>query len=200
MNLTDKKKTLKIIKTAASLLWWLVLLLLAALLVNIFAAKLSGRVPQVFGYSVMNIVSGSMEDEIPRGSYVLIKRVDAEEIKKGDVICFFSSDPNIYGIPNTHRVVEEPIVTDAGIEFVTRGDANPIPDGVTAKGDRLIGVYVKRLDGLTSFVKLLDGNTPIIIMGVLFVSIAAMFVYATLVGAKGEATPENKKEDTENKE
>ena len=200
MNLTDKKKTLKIIKTAASLLWWLVLLLLAALLVNIFAAKLSGRVPQVFGYSVMNIVSGSMEDEIPRGSYVLIKRVDAEEIKKGDVICFFSSDPNIYGIPNTHRVVEEPIVTDAGIEFVTRGDANPIPDGVTAKGDRLIGVYVKRLDGLTSFVKLLDGNTPIIIMGVLFVSIAAMFVYATLVGAKGEPTPENKKEDTENKE
>ena len=200
MNLTDKKKTLKIIKTAASLLWWLVLLLLAALLVNIFAAKLSGRVPQVFGYSVMNIVSGSMEDEIPRGSYVLIKRVDAEEIKKGDVICFFSSDPNIYGIPNTHRVVEEPIVTDEGIEFVTRGDANPIPDGVTAKGERLIGVYVKRLDGLTSFVKLLDGNTPIIIMGVLFVSIAAMFVYATLVGAKGEATPENKKEDTENKE
>ena len=192
MNLTDKKKTIKILKTVASALWWLVLVLLAALLVNIFAAKLSGRVPSVFGYSVMNIVSGSMEDEIPRGSYVLIKRTDPEKVKKDDVICFYSSDPSIYGIPNTHRVVSDPIVTDSGIEFVTKGDANPIADSVTAKGDRLIGVYVKRLDGLTSFTRIIDGSTPIVIMGVLFVAIAVMFVYATLTAAKDGADPEKK--------
>ena len=203
MNLTEKNKSIKTLKTVASALWWLVLVLLAALLVNIFAAKISGRVPKVFGYSVMNIVSGSMEDEIPRDSYILIKSADPEQIKRGDVICFFSTDPAIYGIPNTHRVVADPIVTESGIEFVTKGDANAIEDSVTAKGDRLIGIYVKRLDGLTSFAKMLEGSTPIVIIGILFVSIAFMFVYATLSEAKGapnEKTEPQKEDEKANNE
>ena len=187
MRISENKKTVKAIKRTVSAVWWIVLVLLVVLLVNIFGAKLTGNVPRVFGYSVMNIVSGSMEEEIPKGSYVLIKKVSPEEIEKDDIICFYSTDAKIYGMPNTHRVVEEPIVTDSGIEFITKGDANPINDTETAKGDRLIGVYVKNLDGLTAFANALSGNILIIVILCLQICIITMAVYAFALVKKNKS-------------
>ena len=155
----------KIIRAA----WWVLVILLVLLLVQVIGAKMQGKVPSVFGYSFVHIISGSMEDEIPRGSYILLKNVDASEVEKDDIICFYSSDPQIYGLPNTHRVVENPIVTEQGIEFVTRGDANAGNDKYHAMGDRLVGVYVKTLDTLTSFSEFLSGKTMIfVIIGLQF--------------------------------
>ena len=187
MNLIKKSKLF------LKILWWCVLVLLVLTLVNVFSAKLTGRVPSIFGYSVMNIVSGSMEEEIPRGSYILIKKTDPEQIKKGDIICFYSTDPQIYGIPNTHRVIEDPIVTENGIEFITKGDSSPKNDTETAKADRLIGVYVKRLDGLTSFSNALDGKTLFFVIIGIQVCMAGMFAYVTV-------KTKNKENKTENKE
>ena len=84
MIFAENKKGVKIIRRILSALWWIILLLLAFVLVNILGAKLSGRVPSIFGYSVINIVSGSMEDEIPKGSYILIKRISPEEVEKAE--------------------------------------------------------------------------------------------------------------------
>jgi signal peptidase len=163
MNTEVKVKKKNILKTVLSVLWWCAVVLLVLILVSVIGAKLTGKVPKVFGYSIINIVSGSMEDEIPKGSYILIKEVDAQKIKQGDVICFYSRNPSIYGMPNTHRVVEDPIRTGDKIEFVTKGDANPVNDKETARSEDVIGVYVKRLDGLTAFSDALSGNLMIII-------------------------------------
>ena len=181
MNLS---KAFNVVKTAASIVWWVILILLFALLVNIFASKMMGKVPTVFGYSIMNIVSGSMEDEIPAGSYILIKRTAAENIKKDDIICFYSTDQTIYGMPNTHRVVADPIVTEDGIEFITKGDANPINDKETAKSDRVIGVYVKTLDGFTGFLDGLGKNTVLTISSGILILTTAMIAYTSILHKK----------------
>ena len=192
------KNTKEVIKKSLGILWWGVTILLAIVLVNIIVSKISGKVPSAFGYSVVNIVSGSMEDEIPKDSYILIKKIDAHEVKRGDVICFYSTDPMIYGMPNTHRVVEDPIKTDEGYEFVTRGDANLIDDKVTAKGDRLIGIYVKKLDGLTAFSEFLSGNFIIFVIIGLQIAIVAMVAYSLIVvkrrGDDDEINAENSAE------
>ena len=107
----------KTVKRIFETLWWIAIVLLAVMMFSIMGAKIKGRVPQIFGYSVVNIISGSMEDTIPEGSYILVQNVAPEEVKNGDIICFYSSDPSISGLPNTHRVVEEPIIRDSGIEF-----------------------------------------------------------------------------------
>ena len=199
MNQNKMKRAAKAARITLGTLWWASLALLALLIVNIFLAKIRGEVPSVFGYSVMNIVSGSMENEdnpdegIPEGSYILVRRVDPEDVKKGDVICFYSTDPSIYGLPNTHRVVEEPIVTEYGFEFVTKGDANHASDKYNAEGDRLIGRYVKRLDGVSAFVKVLEGNGMIIMILMLGVTVVFMFAGAVI---KSKASSE----DTENKQ
>lgn len=180
------KMALKALKIAASALWWCVLILLGLLLLNIFGAKMKGKVPSVFGYSVMNIVSGSMGEEMPQGSYILVKKTDAEKVKVGDVICFYSSDPAIYGYPNTHRVVEDPIITDEGIEFVTKGDATEANDKVNAKGENLIGVYVKRLESLEKFSAALSSGGLVIVIICLLMGMSGMFVYTAIITQKNE--------------
>ena len=185
-----KSKLLKALKIAAKGSWWCVVIALALLLVNIFGAKIKGKVPSVFGYSVINIISSSMEDEIPKDSYILIKKVAPEDVKINDVICFYSRDPQIHGIPNTHRVVEEPLITEDGIEYVTKGDANPGPDPVNARGEDLIGVYVTGLDGITAFSNSLNGNMLIIIIIVLQMGICAMIV-CTVISSKSKGKDED---------
>ena len=182
MKLEKKKKSA--LRITLQTLWWSIVALLVFLLVNILGAKMTGNVPTVFNYSIINIVSGSMEDEIPKGSYILIKKVEPEMVKRGDVICFYSTDPQIYGLPNTHRVVEDPIKNNGSIKFVTRGDANPANDKETAKGENLIGVYVKRLDTLTAFSNALKGNMMIFVIISLQIGMFGMATYA-IIAFKG---------------
>ena len=186
MTSEAKIKIKKAVKITSSAAWWCLMALLFALIVNIIGAKMAGKVPSVCGYSIMHIVSGSMEDEIPQGSYVLIKRISPEKVKIDDVICFYSDDPAIYGLPNTHRVIKDPIRVGEGFEFVTKGDANPAEDHVTAKGDRLIGVYVDTIDTLTVISSAMSNNILLVVFIVLQLSIIGMVVYATVLIKKSK--------------
>ena len=176
----NKEKITKIFQKTLSALWWVALILVAVLMVSILSAKIRGKVPSIFGYSVLNIVSGSMEPEIKEGTYILVKRGSAENIKEDQIISFYSEDPDIYGFPNTHRVVEAPIRVDGGFEFVTKGDANDEKDGVTAKSDKIIGVYVKEIKFLTQLSNSLGGNTMFIIIAVMMMGFTFMVVYGML--------------------
>ena len=91
------KKILYILKITAKISWWCITVLVALLIISIISAKAKGEVPYFFGYSVMNIVSDSMEDKIPEGTFILIKKTDPSKIKFGDIICFYSDDPDIKG-------------------------------------------------------------------------------------------------------
>lgn len=101
------------------------------ILLAIIASCLVIVVPQMRGYDVFHVVSGSMSPEIPVGSIVYVKEARPESIKAGDVIAFASGHSVV-----THRVVTNHIVEG---EYTTRGDANPIEDENRVKYDELIG-------------------------------------------------------------
>ena len=188
------KKTLGVLKIALKVSWWAACVMVALLIIMIIGAKIQGKVPYIFGYTAVNIVSGSMEDTIPTGSYILIKKTDADEIKKGDIICFYSDDPSIKGRLNTHTVVEDPIIGENGIEFVTKGKANPDKDAYTAKGDKLVGKYITNMDWLTQFTKMLEGNGMFILLITLTALCAVFMIVPTFMKA---AAKENEKEDSD---
>jgi len=79
------------------------------------------------------VLSGSMEPAIPVGSIVLIKPVDIENLKSGDVICYRASDTMLV----THRIIE---VKESG--FVTQGDANEEADIKTVNNREVVGSVV----------------------------------------------------------
>ena len=189
------KKVIRVLNTTASTLWWLVLIGGLVLVVTLIAAHMRGEVPRLFGYSLINIISGSMEPEIAPGDYILIKDVDPAEVEKGDIICFYSTDPSIYGYPNTHRVVEEPYVKEGKYYYVTQGDANLLPDALPAEGDRLIGKHVASLDAVTAFLQFISNNMLIVIVLPLGLGMIAMYVGMVITAKKSAQNAASKGED-----
>ncbi len=179
------KKAKKIIDTTVKIVWWVFLVLLIALIVCIVSAKIKGKVPKIFGYSVVVITTKSMEDTFPVGTYILIKETLPQDVQEGDIICFYSEDASIYGYPNTHRVVQV-IENNGNYEYVTKGDANFVEDTVTAKGDKLIGKYVKKLDSLTWLSEAIKSEGMVFVFVGMFVATAGVIVVAMVLKQKNE--------------
>ena len=186
--MTDKTK--KIIDKAFSITWWVVLLMLFSLIVGIISAKMNGEVPKLFGRSVVKVISPSMGEEIPVGSYVIIKEIKPEDVKEGDIICFYSDDPSIKGYPNLHRVIQAPIQVGDKYEYVTKGDGNSHPDSVTAKSDKLIGKYVRTMDGLTNLTDAASSQGMLIFVLILSVLSVGMVAAVVVIKSKDQTDAE----------
>ena len=114
----------------------------------------AGQVPQVLGYSVFRVMTGSMEPEIREDSLLVVQKTPPEDIVPGDVISFFSPDPMLEGAVNTHRVVR--IEKENGrTQFITKGDANVIEDTYPTDASALVGRVVFKSYGLGKTVSLL---------------------------------------------
>jgi signal peptidase len=104
------------------------------------------------------VYTGSMEPAIPVGSVVVIKAVDPDTLRVGDVITFRVLEPPSI----THRIVN---VTDEG--FITRGDANNGPDVWVVKKENVVGkveMTIPFIGYLGFFVKTPIGFTALIII------------------------------------
>ena len=103
----------------------------------------AGKVPSVFGFSVLQVSSGSMEPEYMTGSVVIVRETDVTELSVGDVISFYSTDKDISGKVNTHRIIkiEHMIDGDEPI-FTTQGDRNELPDKNKVHSANVIGKVV----------------------------------------------------------
>ena len=82
--------------------------------------------PLVFSYRVYTVLSGSMEPTIPVGAQVVVVKVDAAQIRVGDIITF--DRPNNPGVLITHRVIAVEPDGKGGSQWITKGDHNSIPD------------------------------------------------------------------------
>lgn len=105
------------------------------------------QVPSISGIFPMIILTDSMYPEFESGDLIICNTAEPEEIKVGDVICFY--DPAGNGTATvTHRVQE--VVTDdeGNLAWITKGDANNTEDLPTVPAKNLIGVYKTRLKGL----------------------------------------------------
>ncbi len=161
----------------------MVVLLVIVALIFIFN-RINHRATFIFNHTVLIIATGSMEPEIPTGSCILVARVNPDDIKIGDIITFYSDDPAIAGSMNTHRVVSISKGSD-GIEFTTKGDANYVEDSYTAKGNMLVGKYIKVLPVLTAISSFLLSGIGFFILIFAFVAYTAFsFVRAVLKNRK----------------
>ena len=114
----------------------------------------AGQVPQVLGYSVFRVMTGSMEPEIREDSLLVVQKTPPEDIAPGDIISFFSPDPMLEGAVNTHRVAR--VEKENGrIQFITKGDANVIEDTYPVDASALVGKAVFKSYWLGKTVSLL---------------------------------------------
>lgn len=132
---------------------------LAAALCNIFGvlillavigASLLLTVPKLFGYEMYNVVSGSMEPEIPVGSLIVVGAVQPENVSEGEIIAFESGESVV-----THRVVQNKKLEG---EFITKGDANEKEDINPVPYQGLIGRVEKYVPYMGQYMLIFTTN------------------------------------------
>ena len=135
-----------------------------------------GERANLFGYQIYYVLTGSMEPEIETGSSVIVRAVEPDTLEEGDVITFSSRDPSIYGMQNTHRIIQ--IETDdlGQKTFITKGDANPMEDRYPVYSEDILGKVVYHTNALkiiSLFMKFLHtrgGFTVTIILPLMLVT------------------------------
>ena len=151
-----------------------VCLIIAAVLVllKVITTK-QGEAPSIFGYSLFRVVTGSMEQQIPVDSLILVKREEASTLQVGDVISFYSRDPSLLGEVNTHRIVEIH-ENEGSLSFTTKGDANNIVDRYDTREEDLLGKVVFSSASIGKFVRLL--SNPLVFFPFIILPLAILII------------------------
>lgn len=119
-----KKKAKKVWKVMEVILFILTISLLAVVLLSVLSAKQNGKTPEVFGYRLYSVQSGSMEPTFDIGAILIsVHPKDPSELSTGDIITFVNSR----GRTITHRIVNVVTAEDGTVQYQTKGD-NPIND------------------------------------------------------------------------
>ena len=148
-----------------------VLIIVAAVFVLCIVVMTSpGEPPQIMGYTALRIVTGSMAPTYDVDTLVIVKDTKASEIKKDDVISFYSADPLLV---NTHRVVEVREENGQRV-FVTKGDSNNVVDAYNVEEKYLIGkvVYASIILGKLSRII----SNPIVFLPVILIPLAVILI------------------------
>lgn len=107
---------------AGKILGWILLVAAGLVVLGLVAVTIG---PRFLPYQALIVRSGSMSPTIPTGSIVFYKKVNAADVKVGDIIVF--AKPGATNEKVTHRVFK--IGTSAtGRYAITKGDANAVQD------------------------------------------------------------------------
>lgn len=172
-------------KKILSALSYLFLAFIVVITIGVVVDKVRGEVPDVFGFSILHITTGSMEDEIMENSYVLIRKCDADDVGEDDIITFYSPDPSIYGMLNTHRIVSVKEENGERV-FITKGDANLTEDTYPVPEERLVGRYVKTLTFITSLTSFFQTQASLIVIVILWIVLIGMMAFNLIHKIKEE--------------
>ena len=107
-------------------------------------------------------------------------------IFKDDIIAFYTEDQEIKGKMVIHRIVD--ILEDGS--FVMKGDANPVADPLTVRGDQVVGKYKGRLrflNWISSFVSVKKLFLLAVIIPMFLMSIYEVSTLARLFKKGGKA-------------
>ena len=131
--------------------------------------------PSFFGYSFLTVHTQSMEPAIPAGSVVITRKTTADELKPRDIISFYSTDPAIEGIPNTHRIIAVNKDDNGKTCFVTKGDNNVIADKYAVYPEKVIGRVLGRVRYLGKVIDLF--RNQLILFFILIVPLGVIIVF-----------------------
>lgn len=141
------------------------------LVVAVALAVALALVPRVLGGGALTVLTGSMEPTISAGDMVVVRPVEAGDVRIGDVVTFqpVSDDPTLI----THRVVGKQ-VGSSGTTFVTRGDANGADDAPIV-ADQIMGEVVYQVPYAGHLALWAGGNRQ----GIVVATGVALLAYAT---------------------
>lgn len=152
LDFVEREGKMQKIKKAISIIVVLILLpiLLMSIVILVDSYTHPDEVPSFFGWKPFIVLSGSMETQISAGDIVVVKEIDTNELKKGDIIAF--KDGNIV---ITHRI-DEVTEIDGKTQYITKGDNNSTQDIGYVLPEQVEGVFkfkIARLGNIAMFIQ-----------------------------------------------
>lgn len=132
-----------VINIAGWVVFFVIVAFLLFSLITVQRVKNKGEIPDIFGFQLYLIKSGSMEPTFPVGTIILTRRPkDASKLEKGDIVTFKDGSGAIV----THRIIKVVKGTDGIIRYETKGD-NPIssPDLKLLEPENIIAVFLAKI-------------------------------------------------------
>jgi signal peptidase len=133
----------QVTKLLGRIVFLAVLSLLVYALIMIQTVKSRGETPQILGYYLFSVESGSMEPTLNVGSIIVSRAVRTPEaLEKNDIVTFKTHA----GAVVTHRIIEVRTDETGKVSYQTKGD-NPInsPDEELLTPDRVIARFVVKI-------------------------------------------------------
>lgn len=178
-----------------------ILILVAIFSLSIMITKISNGVPSVFGYTQIQIISGSMQDAgFKIGETYYVKSQDPATLQVGDYIAFFQDyDPNCSSpsmvTPSNrpaqkasdarilfHEIVAIEIDLNGERWFTTQGTNNENPDSVKIYQNYVIGKWVEEETFWTSLISFVTSPIGIVCLSVVPCSlIIAVDLYQLII-------------------
>jgi len=91
----------------------------------------------LFSYKMIAIASGSMEPVFYKGDAVIYKKVEASDLKVGDILAFSKGHQIV-----THRILSINIDGNGKYDIITKGDNNNTKDGYVVQKDDVLGIVI----------------------------------------------------------
>lgn len=115
--------------------------------------------PSIGGNIPLIVLTGSMEDTIKKGDLIICKKIDAKDVKEGDVISFFDPEGNGSSVV-THRVNKVETDEKTGkLSFRVQGDNNNLEDRLSVPEENFVGVWKGTRIGLLGYVVVFTQST-----------------------------------------
>lgn len=137
------------------------------------------RVPSIGSYMWMSVLSNSMKPVFSAGDLIVDKKVDAKDLKAGDIVTF------VWGSSlSTHRITEV-IKDDKGnISYKTKGDNNNIGDFDVTSSNKIVGKYMFSIPFAGFILTSLRGLAGVVLIWIMFISIIGAEVYKKIKSSR----------------
>ena len=174
----NNKKINNLISTGMTVLLLIIVLFLAF---TVIMSKASGGEPNVFGYQLKTVLSGSMEPGIKTGSIIAVKPLeDATNLEVGDVITFQESQEKVV----THRITEV-IKSGDQVMYRTKGDNNENEDMNPVLSENVLAIYtdftIPYIGYFNEFAKSKNGSLVLMVLpGVLIFAYSIFTLWKTI--------------------
>ncbi|MBU9722451.1 MULTISPECIES: signal peptidase I SipW [Bacillaceae] len=172
-------KQLKILKKITS--GFITFALFVSLIFMVFVVittQASGGEPEVFGYQIKTVLSGSMEPEFKTGSIIAVEPGgDMTRFQEGDIITFMERENMLI----THRIIDV-IHSGDHVMYETKGDANAAPDSELVLSENVVAKYsgftIPYVGYIASFAQSKEGGALLLIVpGLLLIFYAGFTIW-----------------------
>ena len=182
-QLVKRSKVGKVLNIIFNIVFMPVIIFVAIFTFSLFISKATTGVPTVFGYTQIQLISGSMQDA---GFYMnekyFVHSTNTDSLQVGDRIAFFQySDPNCPSPSNVtqqntprkraqnsrivfHEIYEIQVDRNGNRWFVTKGTNNLTPDSEIIYENYVIGKHVAQENFWTKLITFITSKIGIIVL------------------------------------